>query len=100
MAIRIQSSPPQVVQARRIDARTMDDPPNSFCAFCNRPQTEVEVLVGAPGGSAAICDDCAKTAVDIVQLVKADRARAEEAAWLEREADPDWRKGLHNFRES
>ena len=75
-----------------------------FCTFCARPQTDVGILVTAPCGSAAICDDCLDLAIDIVRVAKEDRAAmaaraAEEAAWLERETNPEWKKGLHKFVE-
>jgi ATP-dependent protease Clp ATPase subunit len=82
----------------------MSDQPFLFCTFCSRPQTDVAILVAAPGGSAAICDDCLDLAVDVVRMTKEDRAAvaagaAEEAAWLKREANPEWQKGLHKFVE-
>ena len=75
-----------------------------FCTFCARPQTDVGILVTAPCGSAAICDDCLDLAIDIVRVAKEDRAAmaaraAEEAVWSEREASPEWQKGLHKFLE-
>jgi len=73
-----------------------------FCTFCARPQTDVGLLIAAPDGSTAICDDCVDIAADIVGSWKENRriaaAEAREAAeWCEREADPEWQKGLHNF---
>jgi len=71
-----------------------------FCTFCGRPQTDVAVLITAPDGSAAICGDCVALAVDIAASHEKDRLAAqakEETEWCEREATPDWQKGLHHF---
>jgi len=75
-----------------------------FCTLCGRPQTDVGVLIAAPDGSTAICDDCVDLATDIVGCWKKDcliaEAQAkEEAEWAEREANPEWQKGLHKFAE-
>jgi ATP-dependent protease Clp ATPase subunit len=75
----------------------MSDQPIIFCAFCSRPQTCVGILVAAPDGSTAICDDCLDLAIDVVRVTKEDRAAA--ASWLKREANPEWQKGLHKFVE-
>jgi hypothetical protein len=75
-----------------------------FCTFCARPQTDVGLLITAPDGSTAICDDCVDSATAIVDRWKEDRRIAaaqakDDAAWREREANPEWQKGLHTFND-